>query len=81
MTEAGIHTPLLWSSKVDILKFGEGLSDSMGLMEVSGFGYDLLWMEREKFVSWIWNKEHNNQTFHRVLLKGQLLDILLHIFL
>ena len=27
MTEAGIHTPPLWSSKVDILKFGEGLSD------------------------------------------------------
>ena len=38
------------------------LSDSMGLMEVSGFGCDLFWMEREKFVSWIWDKEHNNQT-------------------
>ncbi len=33
----------------------------MGLMEVSGFGCDLFWMEREKFVSWIWDKEHNNQ--------------------
>ena len=38
------------------------LSDSMRLMEVSGFGCDLFWMEREKFVSWIWDKEHNNQT-------------------
>ena len=46
----------------------------MGLMEVSGFGYNLFWMEREKFVFWIWDKEHNNQIFHMVLLKGQLLD-------
>ena len=36
--------------KVDILKFGEGLSESMGLMEVC-FGYDLLCMKRERFVS------------------------------
>ena len=50
-------------------------------MEVSGFGCNLFWMEREKFVSWIWGKEHNNQTFQRVPLKGQLLDLLLHIFL
>ena len=41
---------VLWED-VDILKLGEGLSDSMGLMEVSGFGCDLFWMEREKFVS------------------------------
>ena len=32
--------------RVDILEFGEGLSDSMGLMEVPGFGCNLFWMER-----------------------------------
>ena len=53
----------------------------MELMEVSGFDYDLFWVERENFVFWIWDKEHNNQTFQRVPLKGQLLDLLLHIFL
>ena len=63
------------------MEFGEGLSDSMGLMEVSDFGCNIFWMEREKFVFWIWDKEHNNQTFQRVPLKGQLLDLLLHIFL
>ena len=63
------------------MEFGEGLSDSMRLMEVFGFGFNLFWMEMEKFVFWIWDKEHNNQTFQMVLLKDQLLDLLLHIFL
>ena len=67
--------------EVDILEFGEGLSDSMELMEVSGFGYDLLWMKRERFVSWFKDKGHNNQTFQKSLLKGQFLDLLFHIFL
>ena len=39
------------------------------------------WMEREKFVFWIWDKEHNNQTFQRVLLKCQLLDGVLVLYL
>ena len=42
---------VLWE-EVDILEFGEGLSDSMGLMEVSSFGYGLFWLKRERFVSW-----------------------------
>ena len=72
---------LIQWEEVDILKFGEGLSDSMGLMEVSSFGYGLFWLKRERFVSWFQDKGHNNQTFQRALLEGQLLDLLLHIFL
>ena len=53
---------LIQWEEVDILKFGEGLFDSMGLMEVSGFGYDLFWLKRERFVSWFQDKGHNNQT-------------------
>ena len=65
------------------MSFGEELSGSMGLIEISSFGHDFLYMkgERERFSFWFWDKEHNNQTFQRVLLEGQLLDLLLYIFL
>ena len=48
--------------RIGVLVFGKGLSGNIGSMEVSGFDYDLFWVERENFVFWIWDKEHNNQT-------------------
>ena len=68
---------------VGILVTGGGLSGNMGLMETSGFGYASLCMGREKVrvVFWFWDREHNSQTFQKVPQGGQLLGLLLHIFL
>ena len=43
-----------WWERFDISVFGEGLSGSMGLMEVSGFDHGFLYMEMEKegFAYW-----------------------------
>ena len=66
-----------------ILVFVEELSGNMELMEVSGVGSNFLCGDgkKEGFVFWFLGKEHNNQIFQMVLQGGQLLGLLLHIFL